>query len=120
MDYGDYIAQLDSLMADKWATTYGYGQPWRERQQEAIVAGAPVPTVEDWANQVDYIVGLAGPGHVGLGLDLMSGGNWLKDFDATSYPRLTEALLEEGHSAGVIRQILGENWLHLLDAAKVP
>ena len=120
MDYGDYIAQLDSLMADKWTTTYGYGQPWRERQQEAIAAGAPVPTVEDWANQVDYIVSLAGPGHVGLGLDLMSGGNWLKDVDATSYPRLTEALLEKGYSAGVMRKILGENWLHLLDAAKVP
>ena len=120
LDYGGYIARLDSLMADKWATTYGYGQPWRERQREAIAAGAPVPTVEDWATQVDYIVSLAGPDHVGLGLDLMSGGNWLKDVDASSYPRLTEALLEKGYSAGVMRKILGENWLRLLDAAKVP
>ena len=120
LDYGGYIARLDSLMADKWATTYGYGQPWRERQREAIAAGAPVPTVEDWATQVDYIVSLAGPDHVGLGLDLMSGGNWLKDVDATSYPRLTEALRDKGYSAGVMRKILGENWLRLLDAAKVP
>ena len=120
IDYGDYIAQVDSLMADQWATQYGFGQPWRERQQEAIEAGAPLPTVEDWANQVDYVVRLTGPDHVGLGLDLMAGGNWLRDFDATSYPRLTEALLAKGYSVAVIRKILGENWLRLLDAAKVP
>ena len=120
IDYGDYIAQVDSLMADQWATQYGFGQPWRERQQEAIEAGAPLPTVEDWTNQVDYVVRLTGPDHVGLGLDLMAGGHWLRDFDATSYPRLTEALLAKGYSVAVIRKILGENWLRLLDAAKVP
>lgn len=25
LDYGDHIAKVDSLMADKWATQYGYG-----------------------------------------------------------------------------------------------
>ena len=79
-----------------------------------------MPTVKDWVNQIDYVVGLVGADHAGLGLDLMSGGHWLRDFDATSYPRLTEAFVAKGYSAATIRKILGENWLRLLDSAKVP
>ena len=75
--------------------------------------------MEDWADQIDYVVRLVGADYVGLGLDLMSGGNWLRDFDATSYPRLTEALIAKGYAPKVIRKILGENWLRLLDTAKV-
>ena len=119
-DDGEYIAQLDSLNRERWLTRYGYGQPWRERQLEAIEAGAPLPTVKDWVNQIDYVVGLVGADHAGLGLDLMSGGHWLRDFDATSYPRLTEAFVAKGYSAATIRKVLGENWLRLLDSAKVP
>lgn len=119
-DYGDYIAKLDAEMRDWWTLSWSYGRPWRENQQQAIEAGAPLPTVEDWADQIDYIVKLVGADCAGLGLDLMSGGNWLRDFDATSYPRLTEALAAKGYTPTVIRKILGENWLRLLDAAKVP
>jgi membrane dipeptidase len=120
VDYGDYIARLDAEMRDFWTQTFGYALPWRELQQLAIEAGAPLPTVEDWADQIDYVVKLVGADYVSLGLDLMAGGNWLRDFDATSYPRLTEALVAKGYSRTVIRKILGENWLRLLDAAKVP
>ena len=61
-------------MRSKWIHDWGYGQPWRQRQEEAILAGAPLPTVEDWVDQVDYVVKLVGAEHIGLGLDLMSGG----------------------------------------------
>jgi membrane dipeptidase len=120
IDYGDYISKLDAEMRDWWTVTWAYGRPWRENQQQAIEAGAPLPTVEEWVDQVDYVVKLVGADHIGLGLDLMTGGNWLRDFDATSYPRLTEALVAKGYTPAVIRKILGENWLRLLDAAKVP
>ena len=40
----------------------------------------------------------------------------LRDFDATGYPRLTEALVAKGLPPATIRKILGENWLRLLDA----
>ena len=119
MDLGEYIARLDSTNQERWLTRYGYGQPWRERQREALALGAPLPTVEDWVNQIDYLVGLVGADHAALGLDLMSGGHWLKDFDATGYPRLTRGFVAKGYSADTIRKILGENWLRLLDSAKV-
>ncbi len=117
-DLGDYIRALDARMRDKWLETYGYGQPWRERQVEAVRLGAPLPTVADWAAQVRYVVEAAGAEHVGIGLDMMSGGHWLRDFDATSYPRLTEALLAEGLPPDTVRGILGENWLRVLEAAQ--
>src|SRR5690349_4530701 len=103
--------ELDAEAGDLWIRGWGMGEPWRQRQQEAIRAGAPLPTVEDWANQADYVVKLVGAEHVGLGLDLLDGGNWLRDFDATSYSRLASALAAKGYSASTLRQILGENWL---------
>ena len=122
-DYGEFMTVLDRQMRDKWLTDdwggYGYGQPWRERQQAALQRGAPAPTVEDWAEQVGYVITLVGDDHIGIGLDMMSGGNWLRDFDATSYPRITEALVAKGYSDKTIRKVLGENWLRLLDSAKV-
>lgn len=121
MDYTrEYVNNLDALMRDKWKTFYGYGEPWRERQREAEAAGAPLATVGDYANEIDYVVNLVGPEHVALGMDLMAGGNWLKDFDATAYPLITEALLMKGHSDDEIREIMGGNWLRMLDAAKAP
>ena len=124
-DFGKYITELDAEMHDRWVRGRdqrggtAYGIPWRERHKKAIDAGAPLPTVEDWADQVDYVVEMVGDRHIGIGLDLMSGPNLL-DFDATSYPRLTEALVKKGYSEQRIKRILGENWLRLLDAAKVP
>ena len=50
----------------------------------------------------------------------MAGGLWLKDFDATSYPRLTEAMLKRGLSRADILKVLGENWLHAFETAKAP
>ncbi len=124
-DFGAYIRELDAEMHDRWVRARtvrggtGYGTPWREVHKKAVDAGAPLPTVEDWTDQVDYAVEMVGDSHVGIGLDLMSGAGLL-DFDATSYPRLTESLVKRGYSEQRAKKILGENWLRLLDAAKVP
>ena len=124
-DFGEYIRSLDAEMRDRWLRDQpdrggtGYGIPWRERHKRAVDAGAPLPTISDWVDQVDYVVEMVGDDHLGIGLDLMSGPN-LRDFDATGYPRLTEALVEKGYSEQRIKKILGENWLRLLDEAKVP
>lgn len=42
-----------------------------------------------------------------------------RDFNATQYPRITEALIRKGYSEQTIRKILGENWLRLLKSANV-
>ena len=112
-DYGKYMSALDAEMRGRWVQNYV--RPWKE----LAPADAPLPSVDDWATQVDYAARLVGPDHVALGLDLMHGASWMRDFDATSYRRVTEALIANGHTPAVIRKILGENWLRLLDAARV-
>jgi membrane dipeptidase len=89
--------------------------PWKETYPK----GVPVPTIEDYVATVDYLINLTGDDHVAIGLDLMHGTYWLKDFDATCYPQITEALVDKGYSAKTIKKILGENWLRVFDAAKV-
>lgn len=116
-DYGQYIAALDARMRDNWRRNFS--RPWRELQQTVIDAGGPLPTAADWANHVEYAVKLVGEDYVGIGLD-MQAGDGMRDFDATSYPRLTEALVAKGYSRTSVRKILGGNWLRLFDGAKVP
>ena len=98
---------------------YDFGVPWRELQQETVDTGGPLPTEEDWAAHVDYGVNLVGEDYIGIGMDMMDGRANIRDFDATSYPRLTEALVDRGYAPARIRKILGGNWLRVLDAAKV-
>ena len=126
-DYGQYIATLDTEMRENWnhdkghsLDGYDFGVPWRDLQQETIDAGGPLPTEEDWVEVVDYAVNLVGEDYIGIGLDMMDGRANMRDFDATSYPRLTEALVDRGYAPERIRKILGENWLRVLDAAKSP
>ena len=64
------------------------------------------------------MLSLVGKDDVGIGSDLIDASG-LRDFDATSYPRLTEAMVARGYSPARARKILGENWLRLLDSAKV-
>ena len=120
VDYGDYITALDARMRDRWINMWGYGRPWRTTHDETVAKGAPLPTVDDWAEQMAYLVTLIGADHAGLGLDLMAGGLWLKDFDATSYPRLTEAMMKRGMAREEILKVLGENWLRAFETAKAP
>jgi membrane dipeptidase len=117
IDHGEYISKLDAELRDEWLNgpAVWYSKPWRE----TLPVGAPAPTIVDYLDTVDYVIKLVGADHVGLGLDLMWGRYWLQDFDATSYPRFTEAFLAKGYSALITRKILGENWLRVLDSARV-
>jgi membrane dipeptidase len=112
------FGSLDAQVRELWLTRWGFGRPWRAWHADALAAGAPLPTVDDWARQAAWVARTFGAGHVGIGLDLMAGGNWLRDFDATSYPRLTGALLRTGLDEPSIRAILGENWLRVLERAE--
>ena len=116
-DYGKYIKALDAKMREDW--TREYSVPWRDLQQKTVDAGGPLPPEENWATHVDYGVNLVGEDYIGIGLDMASGGANIRDFDATSYPRLTEALVGKGYAPSRVRKILGENWLRVLDGAKV-
>lgn len=71
-------------------------------------------TLEHVLDQIDYMVTLVGPDHVGLG----------SDFDGIKYtpagledvsqmPAITRGLLERGYADEDIAQILGGNWLRV-------
>ncbi len=92
---------------------------------------------EALAEQVDYLVNLAGPGHVGIGLDYAfpvdaphtdeiiraNASFWppargyaesdLRFVVPDQLLELTEILLRRGHSEKVVRDVLGENFLRL-------
>ena len=123
---GEYIAALDAEIRDEKArrrTTEArgdqYGTPWRRLQAEDIEAGMPLPTAEAWADHAVSVINLVGEDHVGIGLDLLARPA-MPDFTAASYPRFTEAMLAKGLSPATIKKVLGENWLRLLEQAKVP
>jgi microsomal dipeptidase-like Zn-dependent dipeptidase len=64
------------------------------------------------ARAIRYAVQVVGIGHVGLGSDF--DGAVTAPFDASGWPLLTEALMQEGFSAQEIRLIMGGNVVHML------
>ena len=111
----NYISELDALQHQDWQHgEWNFDTPWRD----TYPADALVPSIDDYVATVDYLINLIGEDHVGIGLDLISGTYWLRDFDATCYPKFTEAFVEKGYSEQTIKKILGENWLRVLDTSK--
>ena len=106
-DRGDYIAKMDEEFADRWKGL----DAWREDP------GAALPTAEEWAEQVDYVIKTVGVDHVGLGLDLVAGRSAVPQ-TPSGYPDLL-AQLRRITSEDNVRKIAGENWLRVLGAAKV-
>jgi membrane dipeptidase len=113
-DFGTYLSQLDAAVKERWLERYA--RPWKEQ----VPNEAPLPTIEEWVEQVDYVISLVGEDHVAMGFDMSRGGGYFRDFDATKYPLITEALLKRGYSQSRIRKILGGNWLRLFAQAKAP
>lgn len=108
-DSAEYIDALDARLTGLWRQRHA--QHWEEDPAGKIF----VPTVEEWAKHVSHVIELVGPSHVGIGLDLGQGKSSFRDFDAGKYGQLKEALAKRNVPA----QVLGENWLRIMDAAKV-
>ena len=106
-DRGDYIAKMDEEFADRWKGL----DAWREDP------GAALPTAEEWAEQVDYVINTVGADHVALGLDLVAGRSAVPQ-TPSGYPDLL-AQLRRITSEDNVRKIAGANWLRVLAAAKV-
>jgi len=110
-DFGEYITAVDTELGGRWRRLYS--AKWRDAPDGAALA----PTLDDWVAHVAHAVQVAGPQSVAIGLDLTNARTTLKDFDASGYPRLVDALRKRNLATPAI---LGESWLRLLDAAKVP
>ena len=70
-------------------------------------------TLDDVIAHLEYMLKQIGPDHVAIGSDFDGCTTPPELPDITAYPRITAKLVERGHSAVVIRKILGENLLRV-------
>lgn len=75
------------------------------------------PTLGQLVDHIDYIAKLVGDQYVGIGSDYDGVGSLpLGLDDVTTYPRITEELLNRGYSKKSIERILGGNVLRVMKA----
>ncbi|MSR59267.1 MAG: membrane dipeptidase [Planctomycetaceae bacterium] len=76
-------------------------------------------TIHDVLDHIDHIVKVAGVDHVGLGTDYDGVDKLPAQLeDVSTFPRITQGLLDRAYSAADIRKILGENTLRALRRAE--
>jgi membrane dipeptidase len=102
----------------------------------SIFTGDDTGSVETYVKQIDYVVQMVGPKHVGFGFDWVfdiqalaalaatMGNRWPKDggytrsdikqMEPENVPRITQGLLDLGYSADDVRLVIGGNWLRLM------
>ena len=72
-------------------------------------------TIHTLIDHIEHIIEVAGVDHVGIGSDY-DGVSMLPEQleDVSTYPCVTQALLDRGHSPEDIRKILGGNMLRVM------
>lgn len=70
--------------------------------------------LDEVIKDIEYVIDIVGPDHVGLGSDLYGFERAPKNLeDMSKLPAITQRLLERGHSDENILKILGENYLRV-------
>ncbi|MDQ2733485.1 MAG: dipeptidase [Pseudomonadota bacterium] len=102
----------------------------------SIFTGDDEATVEKYVEQIDYVAQLAGPRHVGLGMDYVPdmvtlskaaaklASRWpadggysrsdIKQIELHALPQIAEQLLRRGYSEVEVGLVLGGNWMRLM------
>jgi membrane dipeptidase len=89
---------------------------WAQWKKEHAI---PNGSVHDVVDHIEHIMKVAGVDHVGLGSDFDGIDMVPRQLeDVSSYPVITQELLNRGHSAEEIRKVLGENILRALRVAQ--
>jgi membrane dipeptidase len=109
-DHGEFIERMDREFRERWLAL----ADWKEDPS----ALASLPTIDEWAEHVDYVIKLVGADHVAIGLDMVAGRSAIPA-DPTGYPDLLAALRRITSTENV-RKIAGENWMRVLGQAKAP
>jgi membrane dipeptidase len=107
-DHGEYIAMFDKEFGDTWRARGG----WKELPELEPL----IPTADEYAEQLDYVIKLVGADHVAIGLD-MAGARSGVPRDAGGYGEILAAIRKITTPANVTK-ICGENWFRVLDSAK--
>jgi len=87
----------------------------KDRIEREWMAKIPRPPLKSLIDQIDHVAKIAGVDHVGLGSDFdgVSGATPQGIDSAADLPKITQALLDRGYSAGDIHKILGGNLLRV-------
>jgi membrane dipeptidase len=107
-DHGEFIARMDEEFRERWRVK----TEWKEDPQ----AASALPTADEWAEHVDYVINTVGADHVAIGLDMNSGRSAVPG-NASGYTDLVVAL-NRITTVENVRKITGENWFRVLDQAK--
>ena len=107
-DHGEFIARMDSEFRERWRA--------RVQWQEDPQALPAIPTADEWAEHVDYVIKTVGADHVAIGLDITAGRSAVLR-NASGYADLIAALNRITTPENV-RKVSGENWFRVLDQAK--
>ncbi|WP_407472344.1 dipeptidase [Xanthomonas campestris pv. campestris] len=87
---------------------------------KALDARYPVKraTEEDFFAHLEHVLKIAGPAHVGIGMDWDGGGGVVGLEDVSDLPRITAWLLRKGYSEPQIAGIWGGNLLRVMEQAQ--
>lgn len=91
------------------------------RAYRALLRGREVPGTDlsVLLDHFDHAIAVAGPSHVGIGADWDGVASMPRGMeDVSRLPALTRGLLERGHSPEVVRGVLGENLLRVMEAVE--
>lgn len=107
-------AEIDSLK--KGQTTDFDTDAWLLKQHKTELESWR-PPLSLLLDHIDYIVGLIGADHVGIGSDFDGIESTPKEMDdVTDLPLVTKGLLERGYSETDIKKILGGNFIRVFNA----
>ncbi len=86
-----------------------------DRMEREWMAKIPRPPLKSLIDHIDHIAKVAGVDHVGVGSDFdgVNGATPQGMDSAADLPKITQALLDRGYSAGDIKKILGGNLLRV-------
>jgi membrane dipeptidase len=110
--------EIDSLAALKWADYDIQDLLVAKYKSEVDAVRPPLSLL---LNHLDHIIQLIGVDHVGLGSDF--DGAIVPPLgldDVSSFPKITEGLLQRGYSKADIKKILGGNFLRVLRENEKP
>ncbi len=80
---------------------------------------SPRGSVHTVVDHIEHVIEVAGIDHVGLGSDFDGIGTVPEQLeDVSTYPRITQVLLDRGYTAEQIRKVLGGNALRVLKRAE--
>jgi membrane dipeptidase len=106
----------------EWEAKYGNDKDAIDRERARYRAKYPIypGTVHDVVDHIEHIIKVAGIDHVGLGSDFDGIPTVPKQLeDVSTYPVITQALIDRGFSEADIHKVLSGNIMRVIQQAEV-